>query len=66
MVEKKQMQLSVVDDSDRIFGERNNELIAAQEKLGEMEGALQKSVKMCSLPRTALTVRSRCTTLEVT
>lgn len=40
--ENKQLQLGVVDDSDRIFRERSNDLILAQEKLGEMEGELQK------------------------
>ena len=64
--ENKQMQLSVVDDSDRIFGERNNELVAAQEKLGVMEGALQKVRQDVLTAENRINrARSRCTTLEV-
>lgn len=64
--ENKQMQLDVVDDSDRIFRERNNELIAAQEKLGEMEGALQKRRQDVLHAENRINrARSRCTTLEV-
>ena len=64
--ENKQMQLGVVDDSDRIFGERNNELIAAQEKLGEMEGTLQKLRQDVLTAENRINrARSRCTTLEV-
>lgn len=64
--ENKQMQLGVVDDSDRIFRERNNELIAAQEKLGEMEGELQKRRQDVLHAENRINrARSRCTTLEV-
>ncbi|MBH78869.1 MAG: chromosome segregation protein SMC [Puniceicoccaceae bacterium] len=64
--ENKQMQLGVVDDSDRIFGERKNELIAAQEELGEMEGALQNLRQdMLAAENRINRARSRCTTLEV-
>ena len=64
--ENKQMQLGVVDDSDRIFGERNNELIVAQERLGEMEGALQKLRQDVLTAENRINrARSRCTTLEV-
>lgn len=64
--ENKQMQLGVVDDSDRIFRDRNNELIATQEKLGEMEGELQKRRQDVLLVENRINrARSRCTTLEV-
>jgi len=64
--ENKQMQLGVVDDSDRIFRERNNELVAAQEKLGEMEGELQKRRQDVLTAENRINrARSRCTTLEV-
>jgi chromosome segregation protein len=64
--ENKQMQLGVVDDSDRIFRERNNELILAQEKLGEMEGELQKRRQDVLHAENRINrARSRCTTLEV-
>jgi len=64
--ENKQMQLGVVDDSDRIFRERNNELVAAQEKLGEMEGELQKRRQDVLHAENRINrARSRCTTLEV-
>ncbi|TVP80518.1 MAG: chromosome segregation protein SMC [Puniceicoccaceae bacterium] len=64
--ENKQLQLGVVDDSDRIFRERNNELIAAQEKLGEMEGELQKRRQDVLHAENRINrARSRCTTLEV-
>ena len=64
--ENKQMQLGVVDDSDRIFRERNNELIAAQEQLGSMEGELQKRRQDVLTAENRINrARSRCTTLEV-
>lgn len=64
--ENKQMQLDVVDDSDRIFRQRNNELVAAQEKLGEMEGELQKRRQDQLYTENRINrARSRCTTLEV-
>lgn len=64
--ENKQMQLGVVDDSDRIFRERNHELILAQEKLGEMEGELQKRRQDVLHAENRINrARSRCTTLEV-
>ena len=64
--ENKQLQLGVVDDSDRIFRERNNELIHAQEKLGEMEGELQKRRQDVLHAENRINrARSRCTTLEV-
>ncbi|MDA9317485.1 chromosome segregation protein SMC [Puniceicoccaceae bacterium] len=64
--ENKQMQLGVVDDSDRIFRDRNNELVTAQEKLGEMEGELQKRRQdVLHVENRINRARSRCTTLEV-
>ncbi len=64
--ENKQLQLGVVDDSDRIFRERNNDLILAQEKLGEMEGELQKRRQDVLHAENRINrARSRCTTLEV-
>ncbi|MFU8849157.1 MAG: chromosome segregation protein SMC [Opitutales bacterium] len=64
--ENKQMQLDVVDDSDRIFRDRNNELIAAQEKLGEMEAELQNRRQEVLFAENRINrARSQCTTLEV-
>jgi chromosome segregation protein len=64
--ENKQMHLGVVDDSDRIFRDRNSELVAAQEKLGEMEGELQKRRQDVLHAENRINrARSRCTTLEV-
>ncbi len=64
--ENKQMHLGVVDDSDRIFRDRNNELVASQEKLGEMEGELQKRRQDVLHAENRINrARSRCTTLEV-
>lgn len=64
--ENKQMHLGVVDDSDRIFQDRNNELIAAQERLGEMEAELQsRRQEVLHAENRINRARSRCTTLEV-
>ena len=64
--ENKQMQLGVVDDSDRIFRERNNELIEVQDKLLAMESELQKSRQdVLHVENRINRSRSRCTTLEV-
>ncbi len=64
--ENKQMQLDVVDDSDRIFRDRNNELVEAQERLGVMEGELQKRRQDVLAAENRINrARSRCTTLEV-
>jgi len=64
--ENKQMHLGVVDDSDRIFRDRNNELVASQEQLGEMEGELQKRRQDVLHAENRINrARSRCTTLEV-
>lgn len=64
--ENKQLHLGVVDDSDRIFRDRNNELITAQEKLGEMEAALQSRRQDVLFAENRINrARSQCTTLEV-
>ncbi|MGJ8640849.1 MAG: chromosome segregation protein SMC [Opitutaceae bacterium] len=64
--ENKQMQLDVVDDSDRIFRDRSSELVAAQEKLGEMEAQLQQRRQSVLEAENRINrARSRCTTLEV-
>jgi len=64
--ENKQLHLDVVDDSDRIFRDRNNELIVAQEKLGEMEAELQSHRQNQLFAENRINrARSQCTTLEV-
>jgi chromosome segregation protein len=64
--ENKQLHLGVVDDSDRIFRDRNNELINAQEKLGEMEAELQSRRQEVLFAENRINrARSQCTTLEV-
>ena len=64
--ENKQMQLDVVDDSDRIFRDRNADLVNAQEKLGEMEASLQSRRQSVLHAENRINrARSRCTTLEV-
>ncbi len=64
--ENKQLQLGVVDDSDRIFRDRNNELIAIQEQLGAMEAELQnRRQEVLHAENRINRARSRCTTLEV-
>jgi len=64
--ENKQMQLDVVDDSDRIFRDRNAELMDSQEQLGEMEAQLQQRRQAVLNAENRINrARSRCTTLEV-
>jgi chromosome segregation protein len=64
--ENKQMQLDVVDDSDRIFRDRSSELVSAQEQLGEMEAQLQQRRQSVLHAENRINrARSRCTTLEV-
>lgn len=64
--ENKQMQLGVVDDSDRIFRDRSNDLVTAQEKLGEMEAQLQERRQAVLYAENRINrARSHCTTLEV-
>ena len=64
--ENKQLQLGVVDDSDRIFQDRSHELVKAQEDLGKMEAELQESRQSVLLAENRINrARSRCTTLEV-
>lgn len=64
--ESKQLQLGVVDDSDRIFKEHSDALIHAQESLADMEGALQLKREETLLAESRISrARSACTTLEV-
>ncbi|WP_269525600.1 chromosome segregation protein SMC [Coraliomargarita parva] len=64
--ENKQMQLGVVDDSDRIFRDRSAELVRSQEELGEMEARLQERRQAVLQAENRINrARSRCTTLEV-
>ena len=64
--ENKQMQLDVVDDSDRIFQDRSTELVRAQEQLGEMEAQLQRRRQEVLHAENRISrARSNCTTLEV-
>ena len=64
--ENKQLQLGVVDDSDRIFQDRSKDLVKAQEGLGTMEAELQEGRQSVLLAENRINrARSRCTTLEV-
>ncbi len=64
--QNKQMQLDVVDDSDRIFQDHSNALVKAQEALGELEAELQQSRQNVLHAENRLNrARSSCTTLEV-
>jgi chromosome segregation protein len=64
--ENKQLQLDVVDDSDRVFRDRNAELIACQGQLGELEAQLQQRRKALLAAENRIhRARSRCTSLEV-
>ncbi|MGJ8651715.1 MAG: chromosome segregation protein SMC [Opitutaceae bacterium] len=64
--ENKQMQLDVVDDSDRIFRDRSNDLVTVQEKIGEMEAQLQERRQAVLYAENRINrARSHCTTLEV-
>ena len=64
--ENKQLQIDVVDDSDRIFRDRNAELVNSQEQLGEMEAQLQQRRQAVLHAENRINrARSRCTTLEV-
>ena len=64
--ENKQMQLDVVDDSDRIFKDRSAELVRSQEELGEMEAQLQRRKQEVLHAENRISrARSNCTTLEV-
>jgi chromosome segregation protein len=64
--ENKQLQLDVVDDSDRVFRDRNAELVQSQERLGEMEAQLQQRRQAVLQAENRINrARSRCTALEV-
>ena len=65
-LENKQIQISVVDDSDRFFQERNNELTVVQDRLVAMESDLQKNrQEVLNVENRINRLRSSCTTLEV-
>ena len=63
---KKQLQLDVVDDSDRVFRDRNTELIACQQQLGGMEAQLRQRREALQQAENRIhRARSSCTRLEV-
>ena len=62
----KQLQLDVVDDSDKIFQDRSTELVKAQEQLVALEGKLQAQRQNVLHAENRINrARSNCTTLEV-
>ena len=64
--ENKQLQLDVVDGSDRVFRDRNEELAKSQGQLGEMEAQLQERRQAVLHAENRINrARSSCTTLEV-
>lgn len=64
--ENKQLQLDVVDGSDRVFRDRNEELAKSQAQLGEMEAQLQERRQAVLHAENRINrARSSCTTLEV-
>ena len=64
--ENKQIQIDVVDGSDRIFRDRSDDLVKSQEQLGEMEAQLQQRRQAVLHAENRINrARSRCTTLEV-
>lgn len=63
--ENKQMQLNIVDDSDRIFRNRSEALTQSQAHLGKMEAHLQQHRQAVLHAENRINrARSRCTTLE--
>ena len=64
--ENKQLQLDVVDGSDRVFRDRNEDLAKSQGQLGEMEAQLQERRQAVLHAENRINrARSSCTTLEV-
>jgi len=64
--ESKQMQLGIVDDSDRIFKERTADLVRSQELLSKLENDFQQRRQTLLEAENRITrARSRATTLEV-
>ncbi|MGC6456642.1 MAG: chromosome segregation protein SMC [Coraliomargaritaceae bacterium] len=64
--QSKQLQLGVVDDSDRIFKEQSDQLLRLQEVLQELEARLQGRRQDTLLAENRISrARSNCTTLEV-
>ncbi len=63
--ENKQMQLNIVDDSDRIFRECSEDLAQSQAQLGTMEAQLQQHRQAVLHAENRINrARSRCTSLE--
>ncbi|MEM1222506.1 MAG: chromosome segregation protein SMC [Verrucomicrobiota bacterium] len=64
--ENKQMQLGLVDNSDKVFQDSNDELTSAQGALSAMENRLQEGRQSVLHAENRINrARSRCTTLEV-
>ena len=64
--ENRQMHLNFVDDSDRIFRDRNAEFIKVQEELNKLERQFQQSRQNILQAENKINrSRSRCTSLEV-
>lgn len=64
--ENKQLQLDVVDGSDRVFRDHNEDLVKSQGQLGEMEAQLQERRQAVLHAENRINrARSSCTTLEV-
>jgi chromosome segregation protein len=64
--ESKQLQLGIVDDSDRVFRQRSDELVRCQEVLSTLEGQSQNLRQTQLEAENRITrARSRATTLEV-
>lgn len=64
--ENKQLQLDVVDNSDRFFKEQSDELLRSQDALGELESRLLARRQDILLAENRISrARSNCTTLEV-
>jgi len=64
--ENKQLQLDVVDGSDRVFRDHNEDLAKSQGQLGEMEAQLQERRQAVLHAENRINrARSSCTTLEV-
>lgn len=64
--ESKQLQLGIVDDSDRVFRQRSDDLVRTQEALSTLEGQSQNRRQTLLEAENRITrARSRATTLEV-
>lgn len=64
--ESKQLQLDIVDDSDRVFRQRSDELVRCQEVLSALENQSQnRRQTLLEVENRITRARSRATTLEV-